>query len=106
MKTVGEIGTKVIEARKAIELAKGATEVVKQLEGVAANFRKLVKAGEMLGKAPSYAAIIADGFKLVSAVLDNDWSKALSAVTDLAIDAAPLFLGAGVALPLAGVVFS
>jgi len=108
VKTVGQVGTKVIEARKALALANGATKVatdaVKQLEGVAANFQKLVKAGEMIGKAASYAAVIADGFKLVSAVYHGDWSKALSAGKDLAFDAAPLLLGAEVAGPLTVVV--
>jgi hypothetical protein len=104
VKTVGEVGTKVIEARKALLVAKGATDAAKQLEGVAANFRKLVKAGEMIGKAASYAAVIADGFKLVAAVADGDWSKALSAGKDLAIDAAPLLLGPEVSGPLTVVV--
>ena len=69
-----------------------------------ANLRKLVQAGDMLCEAASYAAIIADSFELVSAVADGDWSKALSAGKDLAIDAAPLLLGAEVTGPLTVVV--
>jgi hypothetical protein len=97
VKNVGLVGEKVIEARKAFLLAKDASAVssaaIQELEQAAGSFAKLAKLGKTLGTAASYAAVIADGFKLVSALRDGSFEKALEAAGSLAVDAAPLLLG-------------
>ena len=104
VKNVGLVGEKVIEARKAFLLAKDASAVssaaIQELEQAAGSFAKLAKLGKTLGTAASYAAVIADGFKLVSALRDGSFEKALEAAGSLAVDAAPLLLGPEVAGPL------
>ena len=108
IRNVGETGEKVLEARRAIVLGRGASQATKvaaeQLEQLAGKFKKLAQIGKALGTAASYAAVIADGIKLVSAIRDGDYNEALKAGSDLAIDSAPLLLGADVAAPLAAVV--
>jgi len=108
IKNVGETGAKVLEARRAIVLGRGASQATKeaaeQLEQLAGKFKKLAQIGKALGTAASYAAVIADGIKMVSAIADGDYDEALKAGSDLAIDSAPLLLGAEVAAPLAAVV--
>jgi hypothetical protein len=108
IKNVGEVGEKVLDARKAIVLSRGASKATKEaaerLEKVAGKFKKLAAAGKAIGTAASYAAVIADGVKLVSALSRGDYDEALKAGSDMAIDAAPLLLGEDVAGPLAVVV--
>ena len=108
IKNVGEVGEKILDARKAVILGRGASKATKeaaeQLEKVAGKFKKLAAAGRAIGTAASYAAVIADGVKLVSALSRGDYDEAVKAGTDMAIDAAPLLLGADVAGPLAVVV--
>jgi hypothetical protein len=101
LKNVGEVGEKVVEARKAILLSRNASKkAIEELEQVAGKFQKLAKVAKTIGKAASYAAVIADGIKMVTALRDGDYAEALKAGKDLAIDAAPLLLGEEVAGPL------
>ena len=108
IKNVGEVGEKVIDARKAMLVARGGVkaskEAIEQLEKVGSKFKKLAAAGRAIGTAASYAAVIADGVKLISALSDGDYDEALKAGGDMLVDAAPLLLGEDVAGPLAVVV--
>jgi hypothetical protein len=104
IRNVGEVGAKVAEARKAILLTRAATaateESIKDLEKVIGKFEKLAKGGKSLIKGASYAAVIVDGFNLVSALRDGDYSGAAKAGGELLVDGAPLVFGEELAGPL------
>jgi hypothetical protein len=108
VKTVGEVGHTVIQARKALVLAKGVTKATKEaaekLETLAVKFEGLAKAGKTLGQLATAATIIADGFKLVTALKDGDFSEAGGALADLAVDVVPLVAGEAAGVALAGII--
>ena len=109
IKTVGEVGEAVVEAKKAIVLARGAskatTEAVEKLEKLAGKCKQFKEIGKTIGKIASAAAVIADGFRLLTALNDRDFSAAGDALVDMAIDAAPLVAGESAGVALAGIVF-
>lgn len=105
LETSSKIGKAVVGARKAFILAKGATkagkEAVEQLEKLLGKFEKLEKVSKSIAKAGSYAAVIADYVKLITAIANRDYGEIASSAANLAVDAAPLLLGQEVAGPLA-----
>jgi len=105
LKLVGETGEKIVEARKAFVVArageKAAEKTVEQLEKAAGKFKKLADKAKAIGRGASYAAVIADGIRLVSALRDGDYGALADAAVDLVQDAAPLAFGEDLAGPLA-----
>jgi len=105
LKLVGETGEHFIEGRIKVLAErsgrKAAEKAIEQLEKVAGRFKKLAAAGKAISAAAGYAAVIADGVRLVAALRDGDWSAAGDAAVDIVEDAAPLVFGEDIAGPLA-----
>jgi hypothetical protein len=105
LKLVGETGEKYIKGRITLLVERKGREAaekgIAQLEKVAGRFKKLAAAGKAISSAAGYAAVIADGVRLVAALRDGDYSAAGDAAVDLLEDAAPLAFGEDIAGPLA-----
>ena len=96
-----EIGKYVYEARRAAAVAKGLTDVAKQMQAVVTKFETLAEGAKRIGQVASAAALIGDGIKFVDALHDDDYHAALSATGDFLKDLAPLAFGEELAGPLA-----
>ncbi|MGZ5656203.1 MAG: hypothetical protein ACXWJI_01215 [Caldimonas sp.] len=105
LKLVSETGEKFIKARIKVLVErsgpKAAEKAIEQLEKAAGRFKKLGAAAKAIGTAASFAAVIADGVRLVVALRDGDYGEVADAAVDMLEDAAPLAFGDEIAGPLA-----
>ncbi len=99
--TVGERYCAAMAGRAA---AQGNKVLLREIEASAEQWKWLGETAESFGTAASVITLIGEGISLVGYIREGNWEEAAAQAADMAVDAAPLLLGAEVAAPLAGAV--
>jgi hypothetical protein len=104
LKITGTTGERYCAALARRAAAQGNKVLLREIEQTAAQWKWLSETAEALGTAASVISLIGEGISMVDAIRAGNWEEAAAQAADMAVDAAPLILGAEVATPLAGVV--
>jgi hypothetical protein len=83
---------------------RGNRALIREIEETAAQWKWLGETAESLGTVASVISLIGAGISMVDSIREGNWEEAAARAADMAVDAAPLVLGAEVAAPLAGTV--
>jgi len=84
--------------------AQGNKVLLREIEASAEQWKWLGETAESFGTAASVITLIGEGISLVGYIREGNWEEAAAQAADMAVDAAPLLLGAEIAAPLAGAV--
>lgn len=104
LKVTATTGERYCAASARLAVGRGNMVLAREIEESAAQWRWLSETAESLGTVASVVSLIGDGLSMVDSIRAGNWEEAAGQAADMAVDAAPLVLGAEVAAPLAGAV--
>lgn len=104
LKVTATTGERYCAGMARLAASRGNAVLLREIEATAAQWKWLSEAAESFGTAASVVSLIGEGISMVDAVREGNWEEAAAQAADMAVDAAPLVLGAEVAAPLAGAV--
>jgi hypothetical protein len=104
LKVTAKTGERYCAGMAKLAASQGNKVLLKEVEETAEQWKWLSETAESLGTVASVISLIGDGISLVDSIREGNWEDAAAQAADMAVDAAPLLLGAEVAAPLAGAV--
>ncbi|HET6874911.1 MAG TPA: hypothetical protein VFH70_09045 [Acidimicrobiales bacterium] len=104
MKISADVGERYCGRVAKLAESQGNKVLMKEAEEAAEQWKFLGETAKNLGTAATVIALIGDAISMVDDIRNGKWSEVASDAAEMAVDAAPLLLGAEVAAPLAGVV--
>ena len=104
LKITATTGERYCAGMARLAAGRGNTVLFEEIEQSAAQWKWLGETAESLGTAASAISLIGDGISMVGSISEGNWEEAAGQAANMAVDAAPLLLGAEVAAPLAGAV--
>jgi hypothetical protein len=104
LKVTARTGERYCAGVARLAASQGNKLLLKEVEETAEQWKWLSETAETLGTVASVISLIGDGISLVDSIREGNWEEAAAQAADMAVDAAPLLLGAEVAAPLAGAV--
>jgi hypothetical protein len=104
VKVSSAVGERYCAAMARRAAGQGNKVLLREIEASAEQWKWLGETAESFGTAASVITLIGEGISLVGYIQEGKWEEAAAQAADMAVDAAPLLLGAEVAAPLAGAV--
>jgi len=104
LKLTATTGEKYCAGLARLAAGRGNKVLLREIEQTAAQWKWLSETAESLGTVASVISLIGEGISMVDSIREGNWEEAAAQAADMAVDAAPLVLGAEVAAPLAGAV--
>ena len=104
LKLTAKTGQRYCAGLARLAASEGNEALLREIEESAEQWKWLGETAESLGTVASVISLIGDGISMVDSIREGDWGEAAVQAADMAVDAAPLVLGAEVAAPLAGAV--
>jgi len=104
LKVTAVTGERYCAGLARLAASRGNKVLLREIEQTAAQWKWLSETAESLGTVASVISLIGEGISLVDSIREGNWQEAAAQAADMAVDAAPLVLGAEVAAPLAGAV--
>ena len=104
IKITAKTGERYCAGVAKLAASQGNKVLLKEVEEAAEQWKWLGETAESLGTVASVISLIGDSISLVDSIRVGNWEEAAAQAADMAVDAAPLLLGAEVAAPLAGAV--
>lgn len=104
LKVTARTGERYCAGMAKLAASQGNKVLLKEVEETAEQWKWLSETAETMGTVASVISLIGDGISLVDSIRAGNWDEAAAQAADMAVDAAPLLLGAEVAAPLAGAV--
>lgn len=104
LKTTAAVGERYCAAMAKLAASRGNKVLLREIETTAAQWKWLSETAESMGTVASVISLIGDGISMVDSIREGNWDEAAAQAANMAVDAAPLLLGAEIAAPLAGAV--
>jgi hypothetical protein len=104
LKVTATTGERYCAGVAKLAASQGNKVLLKEVEETAEQWRWLSETAESMGNVASVISLIGDGLSLVDSIRQGNWEEAAGQAAEMAVDAAPLLLGAEVAAPLSGAV--